>query len=505
MLKNKNILFILLLSVFLLLSACAIEGAEQDTDTETNSDGDTNSEANDSAESDNVLTGKLKLDKTEGRIGDEILLTVSELEPNEPLTVVYVDMEGSFELSDDNYSFMGSLYQEVEKKVGEGTADEDGNWSGNITIPEGFGDDHDIIVYQNDTRKAKANFFVETVFSASPESGPIGTEIEIIGEGLSWKMYGSVWHLNYDNAYTGMLTGVSTNGKARGVIRAAGNEGLHTITIESGASGAPYLSRGSSAIDYINTQNFTFEVTDNEPEGELAYVEDVPEAASGGIVLPDPDNKDNVQISLSKDMGIVGEKVEMTGTGLPENTEVTFDWHTMVGNRVTPEGFSPDISELGSVSTDENGEFKFVFDVPDDLGGLEHLIDVKVDEEVYGQTYLRILPSIVSIEPEEGPPGTPFTVTIKGSGWTEFDNALAVTYDNAYIGYVCGFESQGTVTLPLVASGDVGYHVVDIYPSIYQGKRAIPDMYRKPQLTYQEDHPGTGMPAIRTFFKVTEE
>ena len=265
------------------------------------------------------------------------------------------------------------------------------------------------------------------------------------------------------------------------------------------------MNRNESAINYISTHYFTFTITDDIPKSTDPYVEEPPEPADGGIVLPDPENKDGVKISLDKEEGTVGEKVTLTGEGLPENSEVVFDWHTMVGNRVTPEGFSSEVWELGKTKTDENGTFTYPFEVPDDLGGLPHLIDVKIGDEVVGQTYLRILPSIVSIEPKEGPPGTLVTVEIKGSGWTEYDNALAVTYDNASIGYICGFNSQGTIKLPFLASGEPGYHVVDIYPSIYQGKMQLPDLYVKPQLTYRLDHPGTGIPALRTYFKVTEE
>lgn len=510
---SSKFIFIIALTVLLIVTtACSSTSTSKETDNDTENketettdnegeDNDKSSENEDQA----TLTGKLKLDKVEGEIGDKVKLSAEELKPNEDLSVVYVDMEGEYSLKDDNYSFSGLMYNPVEEEISQGTADKNGEWSGEITVPEGFGDDHDILIYQNDEVIAKANFFVETVFKMSPESGPIGTEIEIVGEGLSPKMYGSIWHLNYDNAYTGMITGVSTKGKAKAVIRASGNIGDHMITIESGSSGSPYLSRDSSAINYISTQYFTFEVTDDEPKGDLVYVEDVPEPASGGIQLPDPEMKENVTIKVDKDAGTVDEEVTIKGTGLPKTKEITFDWHTMVGNRVTPEGFSEDITELGKTKTNEKGEFSYTFPIPDDLGGLEHLIDVKVNDDIYGQTYLRILPSVASITPSEGPPGTLVTIEIKGSGWTEFDNALAVVYDNAYNGYVCGFESQGTVKLPFVASGDPGYHLVDIYPSIYQGKMVQPNIYLKPQLTYRDDHPGTGMPAIRTFFKVTEE
>lgn len=498
---------IFMILLLLMLGACSNEEEQNSNVDEENEV--MNEEANDDQEADSnseleQIQGKLELDQSSGRIGDEVLLTAEDLVPNDPLQIIWVDMVGSYAL-EDNYSFIGTTYEPIDIEIGTGQADDDGKWSGTITIPEGFGDDHDVKIVQDDKVVAKANFFVETVFTMSPESGPIGTEITIEGEGLSWKMYGSLWHVNYDNSYTGMITGVSTKGKATAVIRAAGEIGEHTITVESGSSGSPYLNREESAINYISTQYFTFNVTDDEPEVPLAYVEDAPEAADGGIQLPDAENKDGVEISLSQETGTVGEEIIMTGSGLPENETVVFDWHTMVGNRVSAGGFNEEIWDLGEVETDENGEFTFPFEVPDDLGGLPHLIDVKVQDEIYGQTHLKILPSIASVTPSSGPVGTKFVVEIKGSGWTEFDNALAVTYDNSKIGYICGFNSQGTIKLPVVASGDPGYHLVDIYPSIYKGQQLQPNLYLNPQLTYRDDHPGTGIPALRVMFEVTEE
>jgi len=506
---RQLIILIILIFTALFTIACTAQTEEakrEQTETKNEVTEDAKGEEEEAEEEDNInLIGKLQLSESSGRIGDKIGVSAEDLYPNEELQVIYIDMEGRYNIGDDHYSFKGTLYDRKEVKVASGTADEDGKWEGSFTIPEGFGDDHDVYIVQKDEKVAKANLFVETVFTIEPESGPIGTEITIRGEGLSWKMYGSLWHVNYDNKYTGMLTAVSTNGTAEGFIRAAGGKGEHTITIESGSSGTPFMNRNESAINYISTHYFTFTVTDDIPKSTDPYVEEPPEPADGGIVLPDPENKDGVKISLDKEEGTVGEKVTLTGEGLPENSEVVFDWHTMVGNRVTPEGFSPEVWELGKTKTDKNGKFTYPFEVPDDLGGLPHLIDVKIGDEVVGQTYLRILPSIVSIDPEEGPPGTLVTVEIKGSGWTEYDNALAVTYDNASIGYICGFNSQGTIKLPFLASGEPGYHVVDIYPSIYQGKMQLPDLYVKPQLTYRSDHPGTGIPALRTYFKVTEE
>jgi len=52
--------------------------------------------------------------------------------------------------------------------------------------------------------------------------------------------------------------------------------------------------------------------------------------------------------------------------------------------------------------------------------------------------------------------GQLFTVHLKGIGWTQLDNTRGVTYDNSYIGYGCGFSSNGDMQLELRATGGAG-------------------------------------------------
>ena len=77
------------------------------------------------------------------------------------------------------------------------------------------------------------------------------------------------------------------------------------------------------------------------------------------------------------------------------------------------------------------------------------------------------------------------------------------TYDNGYMGYACGFNSQGDVVINFKASGAPGPHLIDLYPGIYQGPPTQPQLlYRQPQLTYADDHPGNKIPALRFIFDV---
>jgi hypothetical protein len=54
------------------------------------------------------------------------------------------------------------------------------------------------------------------------------------------------------------------------------------------------------------------------------------------------------------------------------------------------------------------------------------------------------------------------------------------------------------------ASGAPGVHVIDLHPGIYQGPPTETQLlYRIPQLTYADDHPGNRIPALRFTFEVT--
>ena len=115
-----------------------------------------------------------------------------------------------------------------------------------------------------------------------------------------------------------------------------------------------------------------------------------------------------------------------------------------------------------------------------------------------------IAPSAMPLDIGSGPVGTTFTVHLKGVGWSETANIYAVNYDNGYIGYACGFNSQGDVVVHLRATGAPGWHFIDLYPAIYKGKESRPVNFRLPQLTYAEDHPGEDLPRFSFAFEVTE-
>ena len=192
----------------------------------------------------------------------------------------------------------------------------------------------------------------------------------------------------------------------------------------------------------------------------------------------------------------------LRGEGFSAGRSLQLVWQTYVGSRVSGNGFDPQEGPIGEVKVASNGQIEFPVTIPDDLGGL-HGLALRDGDKTIALTHFVIETSIVSMTPTSGPVGTPITIHLKGVGWTEYDNIYVATYDNAYMGYACGFNSHGDVVINFTAAGAPGEHLIDLFPGIYQGPASEPQLlYRQPQLTYAEDHPGNKIPALHFKFDV---
>jgi hypothetical protein len=181
---------------------------------------------------------------------------------------------------------------------------------------------------------------------------------------------------------------------------------------------------------------------------------------------------------------------------------VSIVWGTQEGSRVSGNGFAPKETELRKLTTSADGRLDVSLAIPDDLGG-RHSVSIRSGSNLLTRTYFVVETSVVSMSPMSGPAGTPVTIHLKGVGWTDYDNIYIATYDNGYMGYACGFNSQGDVIVNFTATGSAGIHLIDFYPGIYQGPEGTQQLYRLPQLTYADDHPGNHIPALRFAFEVT--
>jgi len=197
----------------------------------------------------------------------------------------------------------------------------------------------------------------------------------------------------------------------------------------------------------------------------------------------------------------IAKPITVTGAGFKPGQRYTLDWATMTGNRVAGGGFEESTKPIGQATADADGKLAFAVTVPDDLGGAHRLSVADGAAKRSGQFWVTA--SALPLDLKSGPAGSVFHIHLKGVGWTETANIYHVTYDNNYSGYACGFNSQGDIELIMPATGEPGWHFIDLYPGIYKGEEVRPNNFRIPQLTYEADHPAEDLPGFHFAIQVT--
>jgi hypothetical protein len=442
----------------------------------------------------------LKLTHGATTVGAEVHASASNLPAGKSVELTWKTVTGGWVI-EDYYHFRGKKYTDSASSLGRFTVDASGHLDARFTIPEDYGGVHDVIALVDGQPVAQNGIEVTQSFEMNPASGPVGTPIELTVKGLGWRTMESTWVVNWDNNLVGFVSAAGTKGSAVARFRAAGPAGPHLVKLLTGYQGQGYLNHEQSPIPHLPRPQFTFQTTPGRTALPAVYAEPYqrqPVSASEIHVA-------NATLSISPTQGPVGTRVMMRGEGFPSGSTLKLAWQTFVGSRVSGQGFAPDEKDLGHVTVGRDGRIDVPVTIPDDLGGL-HGLALSDDSKLLARTSFAIETSIVSISPTSGPVGTPVTIHLKGVGWTECDNIYIATYDNAYMGYACGFNSQGDVVINFTASGTPGVHIIDLYPGIYQGPPTETQLlYRQPQLTYADDHPGNKIPALRFTFEVTAD
>lgn len=430
-------------------------------------------------------------------VGASVQASAAGLPPGKMVDLTWATVAGGWVI-EDYYHFRGKKYSETTTTLGRFSVDASGRLDARFVIPEDYGGVHDIIALVDGKPVAQNGINVTQTFEMSPASGPVGTPIELKVTGLGWRTMESTWTVNWDNQELGFVTAAGTRGSAVARFRAAGPQGDHVVKLYTGWQGQAYLNYEQSPVAALPRPQFTFRTMPGRA-GAAAYAE--PYQAQP---IPKTEIRTaGATLTLTPTQGPVGTRATLKGEGFAAGTALRLVWETSVGSRVSGEGFTPQENAIGEIKAGADGRIEWPLTIPEDLGGL-HGLALQSGADLVARTYFVIETSIVDITPRSGPSGTPVTIHLKGVGWTEYDNIYVATYDNAYMGYACGFNSQGDVVINFTAAGEPGAHLIDLYPGIYQGPATEPQqLYRLPQLTYGDDHPGNKIPALRFTFDVT--
>jgi hypothetical protein len=437
--------------------------------------------------------GRMAVAPEHGPIDTPVTMTAEGLPAEQEFDLVWTTVKGSWKVA--NAEYHGREYRRVAYRIATVRTDAAGRASASFTAPEDFGFLHDIVLQRGGRLFTQTAFNLDMTVKLSPESGPPGTPITIEAKGIGWRNLQNSYVLLYDNNFTGWMSAVTTGGSATYTIPATGKPGLHVIELLHADFTFAYRNMQQSPEPDRPRFALQFTITDGPP-----VLPPAPERQTQTRVRGLPDAP---ELIVTPRFSIVDQPMLVSGSGFEPGKSYQLNWTTVIGNRVAAGGGGWEESSkiIAESKADGSGRVEFRFNTPDDLGGWHGLwIDVGTDKK---RATHWIAPSALPLDVARGPAGTTFKVHLKGVGWTETANIYTVVYDNNYIGYACAFSSQGDVEIFLKATGEPGWHFVDLYPAIYKGKETRPLNFRIPQLTYADDHPGEDLPHFRFAFEVT--
>ena len=464
---------------------------------------------------------EMKLLKTAPDIalaGAAVTISGSGLPANKDVTLTWgtANVEWVLDARADSVDYLGRKATKFAVQLAKVHTSASGAFSVQLKAPQDFGGLHEIYAVVDGVQVAKGGFLLARSASISPKRGPIGTMITITYKGLGSSLYEGGGSLLYDNKYVGAVMANWTRGVAKVHIRASGPVGKHTIDI-SDAISFKYLNIEQSPIPWGTGFTFTFVVTkDNgRPAARIDWPANVAPTLATRTTLATAGlgTATSSTASLTATSGAVMTKVGVTAAGLTPNAAVDLQWATVVGNRVNCTGtcWSFVSIPLGKTTASAGGTLSSQIQVPDGLGGW-HVIQVLQGGQVKAQVPYFVKRSFVGngVSSLKLKRGQHFTIHLKGVGWTQLDNTIAVTYDNSYVGYGCGFNSNGDVVMNMIATGAPGTHLIDMYPLLYtqQPSYANTPYGMVPVLTYARDVPGLALgyqlPAIRMAIQVVK-
>ena len=491
--------------------------------------------------------GALAVSPEEGLEGSSATISGSGLPAN---TAVQLDwstanMTWVADVEPDTVNYLGTSVKDFNVVFTTVTTNASGAFSYPLTVPSDFGGLHTIYAVVKNVELAQGGYTITRTLSITPKSGPVGTPITITYTGMGASLYTGGASVLWDNHYAGEMMANWTRGTASITIRASGPVGPHLVQVGNAIS-YMYLNVVQSPIPYTNGGTTVFHTTSGTPSltpfitwpaQVTPTVSEITTLATAGL-----DPASSASGSLSVTSGPVLTPDTLSVTGLPSGqTTDQLVWATVVGNRVncTSTCWAFSYAPMGN-ATVTSGSINQQITIPDGLGGW-HVLQVMNGTNIEAQVPYYVKESIVPFHNAAGQlvsmgvataidTDTPaqladgqsgvgtytfhenqeFTISINGVGWTQLDNTLGVDYDNSYMGYGCGFNSNGYMVIHLHATGAVGYHVVDLYPMLYSlsPSFASTPYGMVPLLSAGRDYPGLALgyqvPSIHFVIRVVK-
>ena len=152
--------------------------------------------------------GTLQVAPLHGAAGAPFTVRAEGLPANEEFQLVWRTVTGAWKVTESEYK--GREFVPIAYEMARVASDASGRLEASFVTPEDFGFYHDIVLQQNGRLFTQVAYAIDMTVDISPESGPVGTPIQVEIKGIGYRSLERSWHLLYDNSYTGWASAVTT-------------------------------------------------------------------------------------------------------------------------------------------------------------------------------------------------------------------------------------------------------------------------------------------------------
>ena len=159
-------------------------------------------------------------------VGSPVTLFAKALAANRDVDLLWTTMVG-------NRSVTG--FEERTKPLGKARTDSSGAFGWKFNVPDDLGGTHTITAKIGDDVIAKTTLYIlANAFPLSVDRGPSGTQTRLNLKGVGWTETEQIYHVVYDNAFTGYACAFQSAGDLTIFLTVSGDPGWHYIDMYPG-------------------------------------------------------------------------------------------------------------------------------------------------------------------------------------------------------------------------------------------------------------------------------
>jgi hypothetical protein len=167
-------------------------------------------------------------------VGEPALVRGKGLEPGKNYKLNWTRVVGNRLMGPGAEQPGRTNWEETSKVIAEGKADSSGRVEFRFSTPDDLGGTHGLWIDTGSVKKFGSYWVKPTALPGDVARGPAGTTFTIHLKGGGWTETANIYHVVYDNNYTGYVCAFNSHGDIEIFMKATGAPGLHFVDLYPG-------------------------------------------------------------------------------------------------------------------------------------------------------------------------------------------------------------------------------------------------------------------------------